>query len=565
MKRRRAMRNIILTFLMTLVPVALFAQVETFPAELLVPGANFITALVVGIILAFGFQLILTNLSAAVGLSAMHSPLESLRKRVTSGGERQQKKQGESEAEPVEEKLRTVNTTFGIWAIITSAMFFAAWLAVEFSVALTAVAGVTLGLAIWGLFYLITAVLEMTAVSSMVGSLMDVARSGFRTVSTTASEIFGTSEEKQAADTTRSIIDAVRGEVFGDIGVRKTIQNYVDQMKPSYRQLSREIEGILDNAEIEIHASPDRETLTARFHTGGMARAAASQAKEKAGAARDIMGEEARTDKERAEKIADATARMAGMSREDAEKYRHRVEDYLARTGKDELSPEGIKRDIDRLVSDPKAGVDSIIARLNEMDRSTITSILAQRKDMDQNEARRVVDMVAGTVNNLKSRYQSTKESDQGATMESQAGMEGRARGFLESTENPELDYEGIKSDFETMLHDPRAGADSLIHRLKSIDRDDIKKMILQSSPNMRDEDAERMVSKVENTRDDVITRAERMRDEVQTRVQQAEETALYHTEEIRKTASSAAWWVFAAALVSGVAAAAGGLVAVIV
>jgi hypothetical protein len=149
--------------------------------------------------------------------------------------------------------------------------------------------------------------------------------------------------------------------------------------------------------------------------------------------------------------------------------------------------------------------------------------------------------------------------------MESQAGMEGRARGFLESTENPELDYEGIKSDFETMLHDPRAGADSLIHRLKSIDRDDIKKMILQSSPNMRDEDAERMVSKVENTRDDVITRAERMRDEVQTRVQQAEETALYHTEEIRKTASSAAWWVFAAALVSGVAAAAGGLVAVIV
>ena len=561
------MRNIILTFLMTLVPVALFAQVETFPADLLIPGASFITALVVGIILAFGFQLILTNLSAAVGLSAMHSPLESLRKRVTSGGERQQKKQGESEAEPVEEKLRTVNTTFGIWAIITSAisLFFAAWLAVEFSVALTAVAGVTLGLAIWGLFYLITAVLEMTAVSSMVGSLMDVARSGFRTVSTTASEIFGTSEEKQAADTTRSIIDAVRGEVFGDIGVRKTIQNYVDQMKPSYRQLSREIEGILDNAEIEIHASPDRETLTARFHTGGMARAAASQAKEKAGAARDIMGEEARTDKERAEKIADATARMAGMSREDAEKYRHRVEDYLARTGKDELSPEGIKRDIDRLVSDPKAGVDSIIARLNEMDRSTITSILAQRKDMDQNEARRVVDMVAGTVNNLKSRYQSTKESDQGATMESQAGMEGRARGFLESTENPELDYEGIKSDFETMLHDPRAGADSLIHRLKSIDRDDIKKMILQSSPNMRDEDAERMVSKVENTRDDVITRAERMRDEVQTRVQQAEETALYHTEEIRKTASSAAWWVFAAALVSGVAAAAGGLVAVIV
>lgn len=551
------MRKIILTFLMTLVPVALFAQVETFPADLLIPGASFITALVVGIILAFGFQLILANLSAAVGLSAIHSPLESLRGRVrTGGGRRQEQKKGESE--PVEEKMRTVNMAFGIWAVITSAisLFFAAWLAVEFSIALTAVAGVTLGLAIWGLFYLITAILEMTAASSMVGSLMDVARSGFRSVSTTASGIFGTSEEKQAADTTRSIIDAVRSEVFGDIDVRKTIQNYVGQMTPSYRQLGKEIEGILDNAEIEIHASPDRETLTARFHTGGMARAA-----------RDIVSEEARTDKERAEKIADAAARMAGMSREDAEKYRHRVEDYLARTGKSELNPEGIKRDIDRLVSDPRAGVDAILARLNEMDRSTITSILAQRKDMNQDEARRVVDMVAGTVNSLKSRYQTTKESGREATSttESQAGMGGRVRGILESTDNPELNYEGIKADFETMLHDPRAGANSLIHRLRSIDRDDIKQMILQTNPNMREEDAERMVSKVENTRDDVIARAERMRDEVQARVQQAEETALYHAEEIRKTASSAAWWVFAAALVSGVAAAAGGLVAVMV
>lgn len=562
------MRKIMLIFLITLVPVGLFAQVETFPADLLVPGASFITALVVGIILAFGFQLILTNLSAAIGLSAVHSPLESVRERVRTGGEKR-KEQGKGESEPVEEKMRTVNMTFGIWAVITSAisLFFAAWLAVKFSVALTAVAGVTLGLAIWGLFYLTTAVLEMTAVSSMVGSLMDVVRSGFRSVSATASGIFGTSEEKQAADTTRSIIDAVRSEVFGDIDVRKTIQNYVGQITPSYRQLVKEIEGILDNAEIEIHASPDRETLTARFHTGSMARAAASQAKEQAKAARDIISEEAGTDKERVEKIADAAARMAGMSREDAEKYRHKVEDYLARTGKSELNPEGIKRDLDRLVSDPKAGVDAILARLNEMDRSTITSILAQRKDMNREEATRVVDMVAGTVNSLKSRYQTTKESgrEKASAMESKAGIGGRVQGILESTDNPELDYEGIKADFETMLHDPRAGADSLIHRLRSIDRDDIKQMILRANPNMQEEDVERMVSKVENTRDDVIARAERMRDEVQTRVKQAEETALYHAEEIRKTASSAAWWVFAAALVSGVAAAAGGLVAVMV
>jgi len=85
-KRRIVMRKIILTLIMTLIPVALFAQLETLPEGALVPGASFITALVVGIILAFGFQLILMNLSAAAGLSVLHSPLESVRKRVGAGG-----------------------------------------------------------------------------------------------------------------------------------------------------------------------------------------------------------------------------------------------------------------------------------------------------------------------------------------------------------------------------------------------------------------------------------------------------------------------------------------------
>jgi hypothetical protein len=559
------MRKIILTFLMTLVPVALFGQLETFPAGALVPGASFITALVVGIILAFGFQLILMNLSAAAGLSALHSPLESVRKKVRSGGARGHEEEHE-ESEPIEEKMRTVNTTFGIWAIVTSSisLFFAAWLAVEFSTALTVISGLTLGLAIWGLFYIVSAILEMTAVSSMVGSLMDVVRSGFRTVTEATSGIFGRSEERQASETTRSIINAVRTEVFGDVNAKKAIQSYIDQVKPGYRELGKEIESILDNAEIEIHASPSRDTLTARFHIVGAAAAAASKTKETARAARGVMGEEARSDKERAEKIADASARMAGMSREDAEKYRHQVEDYLARTGKEELNPEGIKRDIDKLVSDPKAGVDAILSRLNDMDRSTITSILAQRKDMNQDEARRVVDMVAGTVNSLKSRYQAPKEPSQGAAWERPAGMTGRAHDILDSTDNPEISYDAIKADFETMLHDPRAGASSLIHRLKTIDRNDIKHMVARSNPNMNEEDAERMVSRIEGTRDDMISRAEKMRSEVNARVKQAEETALYHAEETRKVASSAAWWVFAAALVSGVAAAAGGMVAIV-
>jgi hypothetical protein len=142
--------------------------------------------------------------------------------------------------------------------------------------------------------------------------------------------------------------------------------------------------------------------------------------------------------------------------------------------------------------------------------------------------------------------------------------MMGRARDILDATDNPDITYEAIKSDFETMLHDPRAGASSLIRRLKSVDRDDISRMVTRSNPNMKEEDVQRTISKIEQTRDDMITRTQRMRDEVDARIKQAEETALFHAEETRKVASSAAWWVFAAAAVSGVAAAAGGWVAIL-
>jgi hypothetical protein len=67
--------------------------------------------------------------------------------------------------------VRKISTGFGLWALITTciALFFASWLAVEISGAFTALAGVVLGLAIWGLFYIAMTALQVSAFSSLVG------------------------------------------------------------------------------------------------------------------------------------------------------------------------------------------------------------------------------------------------------------------------------------------------------------------------------------------------------------------------------------------------------------
>ena len=93
----------------------------------------------------------------------------------------------------------------------------------------------------------------------------------------------------------------------------------------------------------------------------------------------------------------------------------------------------------------------------------------------------------------------------------------------------------------ELLFNDPKAGADALFTRAKQLDRESIVALV-SSRPDISPEQAEQMADKIEEARDSVIRKAE----------------------EVSKTASVAAWWVFAAALLSGIAAAAGGIVAAI-
>jgi DNA anti-recombination protein RmuC len=92
------------------------------------------------------------------------------------------------------------------------------------------------------------------------------------------------------------------------------------------------------------------------------------------------------------------------------------------------------------------------------------------------------------------------------------------------------------------------------------MDRNTLKALIA-SRRNVSEDDAERMVSRLEALRDEYVARAEQMRDEVNRRIVQVKTEALHQADEARKTAALAAWWVFGSAVVSGIAAVLGGLV----
>ena len=66
----------------------------------------------------------------------------------------------------------------------------------------------------------------------------------------------------------------------------------------------------------------------------------------------------------------------------------------------------------------------------------------------------------------------------------------------------------------------------------------------------------------VEHARDEVVRKANEIEMKIKLKLDEAKEEALAQAEGVRKTAASAAWWLFIASVVSAIASAVGGILA---
>ncbi|MBW4631207.1 MAG: MFS transporter [Iphinoe sp. HA4291-MV1] len=251
--------------------------------------------------------------------------------------------------------------------------------------------------------------------------------------------------------------------------------------------------------------------------------------------------------------------RLATRTQQRVQTFQVYLEEYLRRSGKDELNPEGIKRDLSLLVHDPQVGIESIGDRLSQFDRSTIITLLKLREDLSDEEAARIAD----TMISVRDQFVEQVRSIQRRIQDVVDGVFARIRNYLNSLERPELNYDNIKHDVRTLFDDPQAGFEALRDRLSSFNRDTLV-AVLSSREDISQEDANRIIDQVERARNNVLQRAERIQQEAQRRLEEVKLQAQRQAEETRKAAASAAWWLFATALVSGVFSAIGGAVAVL-
>ena len=250
--------------------------------------------------------------------------------------------------------------------------------------------------------------------------------------------------------------------------------------------------------------------------------------------------------------------RLASRAQKTVRDFQGSLENYLRNTDKEALNPEGIKRDLQLLFSEPGMGLQSLGDRVKHFDRDTLVALLSQREDISSEEANKIADQIESVRNQIVEQVQMVQDKLQSAM----DGIFGKIRDYLNSLDRPELNYEGIKRDFRKVFDDPQAGFDAIKERLGEFDRGTLV-ALLSSRSDISETDAHRIVDQIEGARDSVLLRSERLQNEAKKRIKQLKNKAKQQAEDAREAAATAAWWLFGTALTSVVVSALAGAIAV--
>ncbi|MEH2256744.1 MFS transporter [Nostoc sp.] len=342
--------------------------------------------------------------------------------------------------------------------------------------------------------------------------------------------------KEQYEKTTKAIAEYLRNTNLEELdpeGIRGDLEKLLDDPKAGALALRDRLSNV------------DRETLVKLVSQGGDL--SQEQVNQLIDRAQDAIGD-----------ILRAPRRLAKRTTQQALDFEANLEEYLRNTNKEELNPEGIKRDLQLLLSSPRAGIGNLSDRAAKFDRSTIVALLSQRQDISEEEANRIVDQIDSVRSSIVEQFQQIQQRVQSVL----DGVFAKVRNYLNSLDRSELNYEGIKQDFAKVFDDPQAGFEALRDRLSEFDRDTLV-AVLSSREDISEADANRIINQIESARDGVLQRAERIQKETQKRLKAIQQQTKKQAEETKKTVANAAWWIFGTAITSLCASAIAGAIAV--
>ncbi|HEY9599405.1 MAG TPA: MFS transporter, partial [Cyanophyceae cyanobacterium] len=196
-------------------------------------------------------------------------------------------------------------------------------------------------------------------------------------------------------------------------------------------------------------------------------------------------------------RVSHTSQQIVGTAKEQYDQAMSSIADYLRNTGKAELNPEGIQRDLSTLLNNPQAGMYALRGRLAAMDRDTLVKLLSQRQDLSEEQVNQIIDQVQSTIRSIVKAPRRLATRTQHQVQDFQQTI----ADYLRNTGKEELNPDGIKRDVQLLLHDPRAGASSLSDRLSHFDRSTLVALLSQRE-DISEQDVNRIVDNILGVRE---------------------------------------------------------------
>lgn len=191
------------------------------------------------------------------------------------------------------------------------------------------------------------------------------------------------------------------------------------------------------------------------------------------------------------------------------------LQDYLRNTDKAALNPDGIKRDVKKLLDEPEVGVRRLRQRIAQFDRETLVQLLAQRPDLSEGEVNQIMD-------DLETQWYEVVYAPDDLTMKAQAKLNQATHAvgsYLRKTNKAELNPDGIKRDLQILLNDPAAGLSALRDRLSRMDRDTLVQLLSQRD-DLSEQEVNRIIDDMFQAIQDILRTPRRLAKRAQVQVQ---------------------------------------------
>lgn len=526
-------------------------------------GPRFFICIIAGVILAFAFQLLLTMISVAAGITAVGD----IEKKANSNSSGSSSDSSDSDSMNTGQKI---STGIGIWTMITASvsLFFASLLAVKLSLIGVNFIGVTLGLVIWASFFMLMTYLEVNAVSSFLGGMISTVKNGI-------SNVFGRSSESEAKAVAKSQAQdnahALRKEfenLFDNRDVDKKIEEYIDKLQPQQidiNHIKNEIKSLITDLQVREKAAYfDEDTIKKLIVEEAESSTLSQKDKEAVKNHVKDLKNIAQGDGSNEEKVKQGIENLTNADREQIEKYQAQIKEMFQNTEKEELQPENLERDIQKILDNPREATSIIKAKASAIDRQTLVKIISAREDVNEEEAKDYVRKVENTLQKIEG-YFSSKSSEADGQKEQMKGQKDELQTklkniFSQKQGEAQYNFNRIKSDFTSLFSSAGSSGD-LKYKLENYNKEQMMELVTTRTSIPR-EKAEPVVEKIIEARDTVLQKAAEVETKVKRKVEEVKQAALRQAEETRAAAVTAAWWLVATALVSGIASALGGMIA---